>query len=61
MKRGMDQGYFLTKGLEKVGGEISLTVLVYNFRRAINILGVQKLLEAVSGRLLSPQLVAAAV
>jgi transposase len=60
MKRGMDQGYFLTRGLENVRGEMSLTVLVYNLRRAINILGVRKLLDAMSGRLLSPQFVAAA-
>lgn len=30
MKRGMDQGYFLLKGLRKIRGEFSLTVLAYN-------------------------------
>ena len=48
IKRGMNQGYFLTRGLNKVGGEMSLTVLSYNLKRVINIIGVQKLIEAVS-------------
>ncbi len=33
----MYQGAFLTKGLEKVRAEFSLTALAYNLRRAINI------------------------
>ena len=44
MKRWMDQGYFLTKGLEKVGTEFSLTVLAYNLRRVINLVGVPRML-----------------
>ena len=48
IKRAMNQGYFLTRGLHKVGAEMSLTVLSYNLKRAINILGVPKLIEAVS-------------
>ena len=48
MKRGMDQGYFLLKGLAKVRGEFSLTTLAYNLKRVINILGVPRLLEAVA-------------
>jgi hypothetical protein len=47
MKRGMNQGYFLMKGLTKVGTEISLTVLSYNIKRVLNILGVQQMIEAV--------------
>jgi len=47
MKRGMNQGYFLMKGLAKVGTEISLTVLSYNIKRVLNILGVRQLIEAV--------------
>jgi transposase len=47
MKRGMDQGYFLLKGLAKVRGEFSLTVLAYNLKRVINLLGVPRLLDAV--------------
>lgn len=48
MKRGMDQGYFLLKGLAKVRGEFSLTTLAYNLKRGITILGVPRLLDAVA-------------
>jgi transposase len=48
IKRAMNQGYFLMKGLDKVGAEMSLTVLSYNLKRAINILGVKKLIEALT-------------
>ena len=48
MKRGMDQGYFLLKGLRKVRGEFSLTVLAYNLKRVIHLLGVPRLLEALA-------------
>ena len=47
MKRWMDHGYFLTRGLMKVRGEMSLTILVYNLKRVINILGVEALIAAV--------------
>lgn len=48
IKRAMNQGYFLMRGLSKVGAEMSLTVLSYNIKRVINIIGVKKLIEAVS-------------
>ena len=48
IKRAMNQGYFLMRGLTKVGAEASLTILAYNLKRVINILGVNKMLEAVS-------------
>jgi len=51
MKRGMDQGYFLLKGLKglrKVRGEFSLTVLAYNLKRALNLVGVPRLLAALA-------------
>jgi transposase len=48
IKRGMDAGYFLLRGLEKVRAEMSLTVLAYNLKRVLNILGVPKLIVAVS-------------
>ena len=48
MKRWWDQGFFLMKGLPNVKAEMSLTVLAYNMRRAINILGVPRLVSAVS-------------
>jgi len=46
IKRSMDAGYCLTKGLRKVPGEFALTFLAYNFKRAINILGCDKLIAA---------------
>jgi len=36
------------RGLKKVGAETSLTVLSYNIKRALNIIGVKKLIEAVT-------------
>ena len=50
MKRAMDAGYFLLKGLEGVGGEFSLSVLAYNFKRVINLLVVKCLLQALEAR-----------
>jgi transposase/IS5 family transposase len=46
IKQWMNQGAFLTKGLEKVRAEFSLTALAYNLRRAINIRGVQAMVAA---------------
>jgi hypothetical protein len=48
LKRAMGQGYFLMKGLLKVNTEMSLTVLAYNLKRALNLLGVTKLLAALT-------------
>jgi transposase len=48
IKRAMNQGYFLMRGLSKVGAETSLTILAYNFKRVMNILGVRKMMEAVT-------------
>jgi hypothetical protein len=47
IKRGMDAGYCLTKGLQKVKGEFSLTFLAYNIKRVINILGCRRLMESI--------------
>ena len=44
MKRAFNQGYLLLKGLRKVKGEVGFTMLAYNMRRAINILGVGMLM-----------------
>ena len=46
IKSAMNQGSFLLKGLSKVTGEFSLTALAYNMKRAINIVGVKKMMEA---------------
>jgi hypothetical protein len=47
MKRGMDQGYFLTRGLVKVRGEMRLTILGYNVKRVLHILDIGALITAV--------------
>ena len=36
------------RGLEKVGAEMSLSVLAYNLMRVITILGVKELVKAVA-------------
>ena len=43
IKRTMDAGYYLCRGLESVMGETSLILLAYNFKRVINILGIDNL------------------
>lgn len=43
IKRAFNQGYLLLKGLRKVTGEVGFTMLTYNMRRAINILGTKTL------------------
>jgi hypothetical protein len=47
IKQWMNQGAFLMKGLENVRAEFSLTALVYNLRRGLNILGVEAMMAAV--------------
>jgi transposase len=46
MKRAFNQGYLLLKGLRKVNGEVGFTMLAYNMRRAINILGTKTLIAS---------------
>ena len=48
IKRAMNQGYFLMRGLSKVAAETSLTILAYNLKRVMNILGMSKMMEAVT-------------
>lgn len=38
----------LMKGIEKVGAEISLTMLAYDITRVINIVGLKKLIAEVT-------------
>jgi hypothetical protein len=49
MKRSMNQGYFLMRGLNKVKTEISLTVIAYNMKRVLNILGVKRMVQPAPG------------
>ncbi len=64
MKRSMNQGYFLLRGLPKVCAEMSLTVLAYNLKRVMTMLGVSTLVAAVvagSNAASTPLLVTAAM
>jgi transposase len=53
MKRSMDQGYFLLRTRKKVAAEMSLTVLAYNLKRVITIVGVPGLIAGMMERLAS--------
>jgi transposase len=46
IKHSMNQGYFLMRGLEKVRAEMALTVMAYDLKRVIRILGVPRMIEA---------------
>ena len=46
IKRAMNQGYFLLKGLRKVNGEFGFSVIAYNMKRAISIRGVRPLIQS---------------
>jgi transposase len=48
IKRALNQGYFLLRGLRKVKGEMGFTVLAYDIRRALNIMGTSGLLDALA-------------
>ena len=50
LKRGMNQGYFLCRGLTKVRGEMSLSILSYNLKRVFNILGVEAMIAGLTAR-----------
>lgn len=47
LKRSMGYTYFLLRGIEKVKGEGVMHSLVYNFKRALNIIGTKGLMEAI--------------
>lgn len=48
IKHSMNQGYFLMPGLEKVRAETALTVMAYNIKRVIRILGVPRMIQALA-------------
>jgi hypothetical protein len=48
IQRWMDQGSFLMRGKQKVSTEMSLSILAYNIKRALNILGVQTMIKALA-------------
>ena len=43
IKKTMNAGYYLCRGMESVIGETSLILFAYNFKRVLNILGIEKL------------------
>ena len=45
LKHTMGHGYFLMRGKEKVSAEMSMSVLTYNMKRVMNIVGITTLLE----------------
>ncbi len=47
LKHTMRHGYFLLKGKAKVAAEISMSVLIYNMKRVMNIIGIAPLLEII--------------
>lgn len=47
MKRHWGYTHTLLKGLQKVNGEMNLIMFCYNFMRTKNILGFEKMLEAI--------------
>ncbi len=50
IKRWWDGGYFLTRGIEKVSTETALTYTAYNFKRVVNILGVEEMVKRLQER-----------
>ncbi len=48
IKHSMNQGHFLSRRLPNVRSEMSLTVLAYNIKRVLKILGVKKFLAALT-------------
>jgi transposase len=47
IKHWMGYHHFLTRGMDKVSAEISLSVLAYNLKRALNIVDFKELIAAV--------------
>jgi transposase len=48
LKRRMNGGRFLLRGLQKVKAEMALAVTAYNLTRAINVLGTRRLCQALA-------------
>ena len=48
LKRRMDGGRFLLRGLQKVKAEMALAVTAYNLTRAINLLGARRLVQVLA-------------
>lgn len=49
IKRALNAGYFLLRGMRKVTGEFALACLAYNINRAKNLLGFDKMMRVMIG------------
>lgn len=49
IKRSLDAGYFLLRGIAKTTGETALNCLAYNLIRGINLLGFDQIMELMMG------------
>lgn len=52
VKRWCDGSYLLLKGKVKATADLSLSFLTYNMKRAINIIGIKKLMEYMAGQMI---------
>jgi hypothetical protein len=48
LKRPWNQGYWLLRGLSKVAGESALSLLAYNMKRVMKVLGIPALMAALA-------------
>jgi hypothetical protein len=48
LKDWMGATHFLTRTLVNVGTEVSLHVLAYNFKRVLRIIGIRRMMKAMS-------------
>jgi hypothetical protein len=48
LKHWMGTAHFLTKGLPNVSTEMSLHVLAYNLKRVLSIIGMPRMMKAMS-------------
>jgi hypothetical protein len=55
MKMWMGATHFVTKSLESVGTEMSLSVLAYNLKQMMSIMGTTSLMEATIAWVVNPQ------
>ena len=47
VKRDMDAYYLLTRGFQHIEGEFALAFMVFNMKRALTLLGTEKLIQAI--------------
>jgi hypothetical protein len=50
IKHHMNHDYFLMRGMKNVAAEVSMSVLVFNMKRVMNIVGVSTLIAALQAK-----------